>query len=51
MYHYHYEGVAGLKKLKEEWLREGKSKELLDFVDKLIAKRPIDPERVLYQQE
>lgn len=51
MYHYQYDGVAGLKKLKEEWLKEGKSKELLDYVDELIAKRPNDPERVLYQEE
>jgi hypothetical protein len=50
VYYYHYEGIAGLQKLKQEWLKEGKSKELLDYVDELIAKRPNDPERILYQQ-
>jgi hypothetical protein len=48
MYHYHYEGVLGLEKLKKQWVEEGKSKELLNYLDELIAKRPNDPERVLY---
>jgi hypothetical protein len=48
MYHYHYEGVLGLQKLKNRWVEEGKSKELLDYLDELITKRPNDPERVLY---
>ena len=47
----YYEGIAGLQKLKQEWLKEGKSKELLDYVDELIAKRPNDLERILYQEE
>jgi hypothetical protein len=48
LYVYHYEGVPGLEKLKEQWLEEGKPEELLNYVDELIAKRPNDPERVLY---
>lgn len=48
LYAYHYEGVPGLEKLKKRWLEESKPKDLLDYVDELIVKRPKDPERVLY---
>lgn len=48
LYTYHYEGVPGLEKLKGQWLEDGKPKDLLDYVEELIAKRPNDPERVLY---
>lgn len=48
LYTYHYEGVPGLEKLKEQWIEDGKSKELLDHLNELIAKRPNDPVRVLF---
>jgi hypothetical protein len=48
LFYYHYEGVPGLEKLKQTWMKEGRPKELLEYVDELIAKRPNDPERALY---
>ena len=48
LYIYHYEGVPGLKQFKKECIAAGKSQELLDYVEELIAKRPTDPQRVLY---
>ena len=47
VYRYHVEGVEGLKKLKEQWLKEGKSERLIGFVEGLMAVRGTDASAIV----
>ena len=46
-YEYHHNGLPSLKKLKKEWIKQGKEEKLIGFLDHLIAARKTDLSQIV----